>query len=51
MKAELKEKHLREIKTLEAEYSYNLSQIENLHERQKDVSSKIQIIIRKLTKQ
>jgi hypothetical protein len=47
---ELKEKHLREIKTLEAEYSYNISQIENIHERQKDISSRMQLILNKLKK-
>lgn len=48
MKTELKEKHLREIKTLEAEYSYNLHNIENLHDRQKDISSRIQVLINKI---
>lgn len=48
MRTELKEKHLREIKTLESEYSFNISQIENLHERQKDITSRIQVILKKL---
>lgn len=48
MKTELKEKHLREIKTLESEYSRNIHHLENLHERQKDITSRIQLIIQKL---
>jgi len=48
MRTELKEKHLKDIKVLESEYSSNISKIEYLHERQKDVTSRIQILLSKI---
>ena len=46
----LKERHLIEIKTLENEYTSNFNSIGVLHERQKDIMSRMQIILNKLKK-
>jgi len=47
MENELKKKHLLEIKILESEYSRNLHRINFLQETQKDITSRIQIILSK----
>lgn len=47
MKPELKEKHLKEIKSLESEYNRNLTKIIEIQELQGDIISRIQIISNK----
>mgnify|MGYP003664541881 CR=1 FL=1 len=50
MKIELHEKHLKEIKTLESEYSRNIMIIDDFHQKQKEITSRIQIILNKIKK-
>ena len=47
MKTELKLKHLAEIKSLEQEYLRNINRLTYIQEVQRDITSRIQIILEK----